>query len=188
MTPWGSPAALNARRALRDSLFGIAVICAMSAATGALAVEVTLKTAWLRPAAAGMAEALAYVDITSDSDLELTGASTPVANKVELIQVTIKNDVPGPPQVVTSMRVPAGKTTRLAYRGSHLKLVEITKSFGNGTAVPLTLTFKSPDGKEITAAVDAQVRGLLLPQQMPAVEDKAPAPKDAIPAAGMSVK
>jgi copper(I)-binding protein len=174
---------MNARRALCHSLCGIVAVCALSAAACALAAEVTLKTAWLRPAAAGMAEAQAYVDITSDSDLELVGASTPFARKVELVLVAMKNDVPDL-QVVTSMRVPAGKTTRLAYRGSHLRLVEITKSFGNGTAVPLTLLFKSPDGKEVTAAVDAQVRGLLLPQQMPAVVGKEPEPpaKESSPA------
>jgi len=174
---------MNARRALRHARCGIAALCAMSAAC-ALATEVTLRTAWLRPAAGGMAEALAYVDITSDSDLELVGASTPFAKKVELVLVTIKDNVPAEPKVVDSLPVPAGKTTRLAYRGSHLRLVEITKSFGNGTAVPLTLLFKSRDGKEVTAAVDAQVRGLLLPQQMPAVVGKEPEPpaKESSPA------
>ena len=85
--------------------------------------------------------------------------------------------------MVATLPVPAGKTTRLAYRGSHLRLVEITKSFGNGTTVPLTLAFKSRDGKDVSVTVDAEVRGLLLPQQMPALttKDRAPAPKAAAP-------
>ncbi len=108
----------------------------------------------------------------------LTGASTPFAKKVELVQVLIKDGQPGEAKVVASMPVPGGKTTRLAYRGSHLRLVDITKDFGNGTSVPLTLEFKSPDGTEVTASVNATVRGVLLPQQMPVV-----APATAEPAA-----
>ncbi len=130
-----------------------------------------------------MTEALAYVDIVSESDLELIGASTPFAKKVELVLVTMKDDTPES-KVVTSMRVPAGKTTRLAYRGSHLRLVDITKDFGNGSVVPLTLAFKSAEGKELTASVDAQVRGVLLPRQMPATVEKEaqPAAKESTPA------
>ena len=148
-----------------------------------ITANVVLKTAWLRPAAAGMAEAQAYVDIVSETDLELVGASTPFAKQVELVQVTMKNDLPEQ-KVVKSMPVPGGKTTRLAYRGSHLRLVEITTSFGNATKVPLTLAFKSSDGRDVTATIDAQVRGLLLPQQMPATlaKDPEPATKDAPPA------
>ena len=180
---------MNAAPARRAALRAVVAAGAMAAASGAIggaaqAGEVTLKTAWLRPAAAGMADAQAYVDIVSESDLVLVGASTPFARKVELVLVTMK-DNPPEVKVVTSIPVPAGKTTRLAYRGSHLRLVEITKSFGNGTVVPMTLAFKSADGKDVTATIDAQVRGLLLPQQMPAVtaQEPEPAAKEPVPAA-----
>jgi periplasmic copper chaperone A len=174
---------MKSRSALRSRLRAIAATSALIAAAGALAGEVTLKSAWLRPAAAGMVEAQAYVDIVSEADLELVGASTPFAKKVELVLVAMNNEPPEP-KVVATLPVPAGKTTRLAYRGSHLRLVEITKSFGNGSTVPLTLAFKSRDGKDVSATVDAEVRGLLLPQQMPALtpKDRAPAPKAAAPA------
>ena len=73
--------------------------------------NVVLKTAWLRPAAAGMAEAQAYVDIVSETDLELVGASTPFARKVELVQVTMKNDV-SQQEVVKSMPIPSAAVNR----------------------------------------------------------------------------
>ncbi len=142
--------------------------CALMAATTALAGDVTLKTAWMRPAAAGMPEAHVYVDIVSDTDLVLVGASTPVAKKVELVEMTVPGE-PSEGRVVASMPVPGGKTTRLAYRGSHLRLVEVNKDLGNGTLVPVTLEFKAPDGKTTTARFEAQVRGLLPPPRtMPA--------------------
>jgi copper(I)-binding protein len=163
------------RRAMRVSLRGMAAACALFAACGVWAAEVTLKTAWMRPAASGMAEAMVYVDIVSEVSLDLVGASTPVARRVELVDVNLKTDPPES-KVVASMPVAAGKTTRLAYRGSHLRLVGINKDLGNGASVPLTLMFKSADGKEIRASVDAQVRGLLTPQQMPAVVSRDPEP------------
>lgn len=174
---------MTTRRALRVWLRRLTAVVALAAAGCAVAGEVTLKTAWLRPAAAGMAEALVYVDIVSEANLQLVGASTPVAGKVELVEVKLSTDPPEA-KVVPSMPVPAGKTTRLAYKGSHLRLVGITRDLGNGTAVPLTLMFKSADGKDVSATVDAQVRGLLLPQQMPAVtaKDPEPAARDAVPA------
>jgi periplasmic copper chaperone A len=148
-----------------------------------MAEDVTLKTAWLRPVAAGAAEAKAYVDIVNggSGNLELVGASTTFAKKVELVQVNIPGDA-SEGKVVKSMAVPGGKTTRLAYRGSHLRLTDITQDIGNGTVVPLTLAFKTVDGKEVVAKINAQGRGLLLPQQMPAPAKEAVSPpKDAGP-------
>jgi len=149
--------------ALRAALAG----CALMVATTAAAGDVTLKSAWMRPAGAGT-DAQIYVDIVSDTDLVLVGASTHVARKIELIEVTVPGE-PSEGKVVSSMPVPGGKMTRLAYRGSHLRLVEVTKDLGNGTLVPVTLAFKNPEGKTMTAKFEAQVRGLLPPPRtMPA--------------------
>ena len=159
------------------------VVSLLASAADTPAGGISLKIGWMRPAAAGMAEAKVYVDITSETDLVLVGATTPVARKVELVDVTTKGEQ-SEAKVVASMPVPAGKTTRLAYLGSHLRLVDINKDLANGNAVPITLAFKSPDGKQVTAQFDARVRGLLLPQQMPALDkqEAAPAAKDAAPA------
>jgi periplasmic copper chaperone A len=160
----------------------------LAAPFGAAAAEtsvatVTFKTAWMRPVAAGMPDAQVYVDITSTVDLLLVGGTSPVASKVELVEVKMKNEQPDA-IVVTSMPVPAGRTTRLAYRGSHLRLVGINRDLANGNTVPVTLAFKSADGTDIAASFDAQVRGLLLPRQMPApIKPVAPDPsQDALPA------
>jgi copper(I)-binding protein len=167
-------------RWLRPVLAGCALTVAISAAG---AGDVTLKTAWMRPAAAG-SDAQIYVDIVSDTDLVLVGASTPAARKIEMVAVTVPGEA-SDGKVVSSMPVPGGKTTRLAYRGSHLRLVDITRDLGNGTLVPVTLEFKTPAGKTTTARFDAQVRGLLPPPQtMPAqIKPIEPdLPKDATPA------
>ena len=158
---------MTATRAPTQWVRAVLTVCVLMVATTAAAGDVTLKTAWMRPAGAGT-EAQIYVDIVSDTDLVLVGASTPVAKKIELIEVTIPGE-PSDGKVVSSMPVPGGKMTRLAYRGSHLRLVEVTKDLGNGTLVPVTLAFKNPEGKTMTAKFEAQVRGLLPPPRtMPA--------------------
>ncbi|MEO8754808.1 MAG: copper chaperone PCu(A)C [Casimicrobiaceae bacterium] len=143
----------------------LALLCALAGA--AHAAEITLKNAWMRPAPAGAESARAYVDITSDAPLVLTGASTPVAGKVQIVLVQTIGD-PSTEAVVPTLAVPAGATTRLAYRGNHLRLSGITRDVANGDPVPLTLTFTDGAGKPVRATTNILVRGLLLPQQMPA--------------------
>ena len=130
------------------------------------AADITLKSAWMRPAPGGAETARAYVDIESSVALQLVGASTPVARRVEIVLVRQIGD-PSSEEVVASLPVPAGTTTRLAYRGNHLRFIGIAHDLANGTPVPLTLTFRDAAGREVRAITNVLVRGLLLPQQMP---------------------
>jgi len=138
------------------------------------------------PSAHALAEAArVYVDIASDTTLELVGASTPVAREVVIVRVGTIGDE-STERVVKSIPVPAGKTTRLAYRGDHLRLVGVERDLANGDPVPLTLTFKDAAGKRVEATTRVTVRGILLPQQTPAssLDAPHPAPAPEKPAAG----
>ena len=135
------------------------------------AAEVTLRNAWMRPAPAGAPSARAYVDIGSDTSLVLTGASTPIASKVQIVLVKRIGD-PDSEEVVPSLAVLAGATTRLAYLGDHLRLVGITRDVANGESIPLTLTFTDSARRPVKATTNVVIRGMLLPQQMtPAARD-----------------
>jgi copper(I)-binding protein len=87
------------------------------------------------------------------------------------------------------MPVHAGTTTRLAYRGDHLRFIDVNRDLANGTPVPLTLVFKDAAGREVRATTDVVVRGLLLPQHMPPASrdasSGAPAPSAPEPAPKM---
>ena len=125
----------------------------------AYAVDIKLTSAWMRPADAG-SDARAYVDIVSDTPLRLTGATTPVARRVDLVVVK-RTDGTDPGKVVRTLDVPAGTPVRLAYKGSHLRLVGVKKPLANGTPVPVTLAFRDKAGKRYTAVADIQVHGLV---------------------------
>jgi copper(I)-binding protein len=123
------------------------------------AVDIKVSSAWMRPAQTGT-DASAYVDILSDTPLRLVGATTPLARKVELVAVG-RTDGTDPGKVVKAMAVPGGAPLRLAYKGSHLRLVGIRKPLANGAPVPVTLQFVDKTGKRYSAVADIRVHGLV---------------------------
>jgi len=149
----------------------LVVACALVACAAGAHADVALVNAWMRPAPAGAEAARVYVDIRSDRALDLVGARTPVAKSVAIVHVGTIGDE-STEKVVKTFPVHGGTTTRLAYRGDHLRLVGVTRNVGNGDPVPLTLVFKDGAGKTSEASTQVTVRGLLLPQQMtPPVQD-----------------
>jgi copper(I)-binding protein len=128
------------------------------------AVEIQVKNPWVRSAAQGQAATAAYVDLLSDTALKLVKASSPWAKKVELHAIDTRDGRSGESAVAT-LDVPAGTETRLAPGGSYLALIEITRAFGNGDFVPITLTFEDAAKTPHTLDLRAQARGLLLPQR-----------------------
>ena len=133
--------------------------------------EVSLQNAWLRPAAAGQPSAMVYVDIESSEALKLVGARSPVAKRAQLVIV----DPPGPqaPQkVVGEIDVRPNMPRRLAYLGSHVRLVDIQNDLVPGTRVPLELEFVDAKGKRIAVPVEADVRGITVRPPQPAESPK----------------
>ncbi len=160
--------------AARGALVALA-LASLVAPGIASAAEIVLRNAWMRPAAAGSAAARVYVDIESDVAVDLVGAASPIAKKVEIVRTAIIGD-PTTEKVVKAYPVPARGQTRLAYRGDHLRLVALTGDAFAGTPVALTLTFKDAAGKRIEATTNVLVRGLF------------GAPPDAPPAGGMPAR
>ncbi len=186
------PDPIAARRVVSGALGRSAVVLLLAAASAwgsAVAGSPELKGAWMRPVPAGAELARAYVDIVSDVALELAGASTPLAQQVELVAVPVYSN-PEAETLVATLPVTQG-TTRLAYRGNHLRLTGIRRDAGNGDRIPLTLRFRDAAGKEVTSSTEILVRGILTPRQVPAADkmrtDQAPAAGASNPAAaGMS--
>ena len=147
------------------SLF-CAVACAFAVAEAASAAQVTLSSVWMRPAVAGAQSARAYLDIQSDANVDLVGATTPVARRVEIVQVKTIDD-PSTERVVKKFAVPGGTTTRLAYLGDHLRLVGIKRALTNGDPVPMKLRFVDANGKRFEVETYVTVRGLSLPGAAP---------------------
>jgi copper(I)-binding protein len=70
-------------------------------------------------------------------------------------------------RIVRSLPVAAGTPTRLAFKGSHLRLIGLRRDVPSGTTVPVTLQFTAKGGKRYTAKADVQVRGISAQQPEP---------------------
>jgi periplasmic copper chaperone A len=93
-----------------------------------------------------------------------------LARKVQLRAIEIKDGLPVE-RIVSALDVPAGATMRLAPGGDHLALIDVTRGFGNGDFVPITLDFEDASKTAHTVDLRAQARGLLLPHATAAKGD-----------------
>ncbi len=155
----------SALQHLAVPLLAVAMLVTAWPASAQMA-SISLTSAWMRPARAGQDNARAYVDIASDVPLTLTQATTPDARTVEIVRVAPGGSA-ADEAVVATMPVAPGTPTRLAFRGSHLRLVGILRDLGNGDHVPVTLHFADSDGRVIRASIDVSVRGFTVPAAAP---------------------
>jgi copper(I)-binding protein len=144
--------------------FAVLALCASLASAEAWPVDLSLESAWMRPAPAG-ATARVYVDIVSDTALVLTRASSPAAASVQIIAVGRAGGEEGMP--VTSFPVPANAATRFAYHGNHLRFVDVKSPLANGGTALLTLEFRDDQGITYVAFARVEVRGLVAPVVTP---------------------
>ncbi|HQT25127.1 MAG TPA: copper chaperone PCu(A)C, partial [Burkholderiales bacterium] len=125
------------------SLIGL-VLFICSGFACAQGIEVT--HAWVAATAPGQQVGGAYMDISSSSDVRLVNAESPVAKKVMIHAMIMKNGV-------MEMRhrkfleIPAGKKVSLSPGKMHLMLMDIKKPLAEGDVVPIRLDFETKDGK-----------------------------------------
>lgn len=124
------------------------------------AAEVRLENAWLRPAYAGQPAARVYVDIDSTEALKLVAARSPVAKGAELVLVEPPGAELDKQRVVKELPVAAKRPTRLAYLGSHVRLLDIRQDLLPGTKIPLELTFVDGKGARRSISTEAVIRGI----------------------------
>ncbi|WP_339466413.1 MULTISPECIES: copper chaperone PCu(A)C [unclassified Pseudomonas] len=128
-----------------------------------LAFQVSAQTkvddAWVRATVPTQTASGAFMTLTADSDSKLLSVATPVANDVQIHEMTMKNDVMsmGP---VKFVELPAGKAVKLDPNGYHVMLMGLNGQLKEGESVPLTLTVENAKGEKETIEVKAPVRAL----------------------------
>jgi copper(I)-binding protein len=161
--------------------FGLATAAAWLAllqAAPALAADITLKNAWMRPVRAGYPTAGVYVDITTDVTLKLVGASSPVATSAGIVLVERNPDETLTDRPVKELEIPGGRETRFALNGNRIELREIKEDLPPGADVPLTLEFVETKGNARHAIeIGVLVRGVILPPPLAPGQSPADLPK-----------
>ncbi|GGD24675.1 copper chaperone PCu(A)C [Aureimonas glaciei] len=160
MSPFPSYRRLSALHGLFGAvaLVGLTVAVAPS---GALAHEykvgaIEIAHPWSRATPPGAKTGAGYLGLTNegaDAD-RLVGASSPVAAKVEVHQMSVVDGIMKMGAVEGGLEIPAGGTVALEPGGYHLMLTGLTRPLVEGEKVPLALVFERAGRVEVELAVD----------------------------------
>lgn len=131
------------------------------AATVAQAGDLQVKDAWVRGTVPAQRATGAFMQITSPAGATLTGASSPLADSVELHEMSLDNGVMHM-RPITRLALPAGQSVELKPGGYHLMLQGLKQALGAGANVPLTLRFEQ-GGKPENLDLQIPVRSLTTP-------------------------
>ena len=139
----------------------VSTLCVTALATLAIAAgaaeRVKVANAWARASVPGQTTAVAYVDLTSDTNAALVAAGSPLADRVELHSMTTDGGVMRM-RPLERVELPAGKTVRLAPNGVHLMLIDLKKPLKAGDKLPLVLSVQSSGTSLTTLKIEAPVR------------------------------
>ena len=134
------------------------------AAIGALATQsawaanISVTNVWARATMPGQKVSGAYMQIQSDADARLIGASSPAVPRVEVHEMKMDGDIMRMREV-QSVDLPKGKTVSLEPGGFHIMLMNLPKPIAAGDVIPLTLVVES-GGKRQNVEVKAEARAV----------------------------
>lgn len=100
--------------------------------------EVIVTNAWVRPTVAQQKVTGAFMAITSTVDAHVVGITSPMADRAEIHEMKMDNDIMTM-RAVPSLPLSAGKQTKLAPGGYHVMLFGLHQQVKAGDSVPLTL-------------------------------------------------
>ena len=141
---------------MKSSLIATLAVCAIS--MQAMAANINVSDAWTRATMPGQQVGGGFLQIQSDADARLVGASSPVAQRVEVHEMSMDGDVMRMREV-KAITLPKGKTVSLEPGGFHLMLMNLKKPIAAGDVVPLTLVVES-GGKRQTVEVKTEARAM----------------------------
>jgi copper(I)-binding protein len=128
------------------------------AAQAGMAANISVSGAWARATMPGQPVSGAYMQIQSDADARLVGASSLAVPRVEIHEMKMDGDVMRMREV-KAIELPKGKAVSLRPGGYHIMLMNLPKPIAAGDIIPLTLVVES-DGKQQTVEVKAEARAM----------------------------
>ena len=142
----------------------VAVLASFATAVPVAAHEektahITLVHPWSRPAPQGQ-NGVIYLEIRNggEADDRLIGASTPLAESVELHRSAMEDGIHRM-EKVESVAVPAGGAVELAPGGLHVMLVKLKFMLMAEETIPVTFTFERAGDVTATFAVEVRSGG-----------------------------
>jgi copper(I)-binding protein len=124
--------------------------------------QVTVEMPWSRATPPGSTIGVGFMQLRNGggSAARVVGASSPVANRVEM-HVTERDGDVMKMREVPGYEIPAGGTFELKPGGAHLMLMGLDRPLREGERVPLTL--KLDKGGEVKVELEVQPMGARRP-------------------------
>jgi copper(I)-binding protein len=132
----------------------IAAALLILGAASAVHAQVRVDGAWARATVPSQSATGAFMRLTADKDVVLTGVSSPVARVVEVHEMSMDKDIMRM-RAVDQLPLKAGHTNELKSGGLHIMMMGLKKQIKVGEVVPLTLSFKAADGRVSTVEANA---------------------------------
>ena len=101
--------------------------------------QVTVKEPWVRGTVAEQKATGAFMQLNSAADARLVEVKSPVANIVEVHEMTMVDNMMKMRAVQGGLELPAGKTVELKPGSYHIMLIDLKAPLKEGATVPLTL-------------------------------------------------
>lgn len=133
---------------------------AVAMTLGAIAhAQVSVKDPWVRGTVAKQTATGAFMSLTADEDARLVSATSPVAEAVELHEMSMDGGVMRM-RTIPALALPAGKRVELTPGSHHVMLIGLKRPLSQGDVVPLRLTIEKASGQRATIEISAPVRAL----------------------------
>lgn len=154
MNMQGKHASLALLSALLLLPLGAGLGPAPAAAHAYQAGPLSIDHPWSRPTAPGVRVGVGYLVIANaGKDDALLGATTPVAERVELHQTRMDGGVMRMRRV-DRVELPAGATVRLEPGGLHMMLIGLKQPLAEGARLPLVLRFETAGEVKVELKVE----------------------------------
>jgi copper(I)-binding protein len=140
--------------ALAALLIGFA---APALAQGTSSTSITVQQPWSRATPNGAKTGAVYMTIDNKSGTadRLTGASSDVADKVQIHEMKVANGVMQMREITDGLPVPADGSVVLKPGSYHVMLIGLKKPLTAGETFPLKLTFAKAGSISVTVPVQA---------------------------------
>jgi periplasmic copper chaperone A len=149
----------NMMRTISKLVFAALLMCfaAPALAQGTGSTSIAVEQPWSRATPSGAKTGAVYMTIDNKSGTtdRLTGASSDVADKVQIHEMKVENGVMQMRELAGGLPIPANGSVALKPGSYHVMLIGLKKPLAVGEKFPLTLTFEKAGNMSVTIPVQA---------------------------------
>ncbi|MET0658449.1 MAG: copper chaperone PCu(A)C, partial [Steroidobacteraceae bacterium] len=114
-----------------------------------------ITRAWANPTPPGIKVGAAYLSLVANTTDRLVGASSPIAERVEMHSMTMEGGLMRM-RPLQDLSLPAGKAVELSPSGTHFMLIGLKQALKVGAQFQLQLKFEHAGERSVLVQVRAQ--------------------------------